>query len=362
MRKIFILAFAAFFVSGTGLAAAAYPVDVWLPYWKKTEGIAEATPNLAPIWRVHPFSYEVQSDGTIVDLWNMDEIATDDFFLDVRAAKAKVVPTIAWHNGTEIMNILSSSTARKAHIDGIVAHAEVYRFDGVDIDYEGKPAESREHFSAFLQELSARLRAQKKILSCTIEARTPLSSRFTVIPADLEYANDYVAINRYCDEVNIMAYDQRDVDIILNAQKGKGGLPYLPVADREWVEKVIQETVKTIDKKKIRLGVPTFGYEYEMVLGKSDTGLVAGGYSRLRSITYRDFDGLVKASGMKPFRNAAGELSLFYISGNSIRIAWISDSEAVKAKVALAKKYGLKGVVVWTANGENDPNLWKVLK
>lgn len=361
-RKLFaILVLSAFALPGIS-SAAAIPVSAWIPYWKDEAGIKEISKNLKPLWRANPFSYEVQVDGTLVDLWGADEILWQDFWLDAKAAKVKMVPTIAWHNGDQIYAVLSSSTARGEHINGIIGHVNAYNFDGVDINYENKLAESHDDFAKFLAELSAKLKPKKKILSCTIEARMPLTSRFKVIPPDIKYANDYVAINKYCDEVHVMAYDQRNADILLNEQKGKGMLPYLPVADKDWVEKVIQETTKTISPSKIWLGVATFGYEHEMALGKSDKGLTVEGYNRVRSITYKDFDELVKSTGMKPFRNSAGELSLMYIKDGAIRIAWISDSKAVADKVALAKKYKLKGVSVFSENGENDPNLWSVLK
>jgi spore germination protein YaaH len=390
MKKILITVilfgfFMPFFASHT--KAASLPIDVWLPYWKKEAGIQETIPNLKPIWRLHPFAFEVQPDGTLVDAWNMDEVATDDFFLDVRKAKVKIVPTIAWHSGSQILNTLSSSTARAAHIDGIMAHVDAYKFDGVDIDYEAKPAESRDYFSKFLAELSKKLKAKKKTLSCTIEARTPLTSRFTVIPKDIEYANDYVAINKYCDEVNIMAYDQRNVDILLNAKKGKTGY-YFPVADKEWVEKVIKETIKTISPKKIRLGVPTFGYDYVVtpvatstatstLLSSStatstykETGIDAPGvitlgkykYDRIGSLTYKDFKALPIGFDGTTYRNTAGELSAIYYQNGVTHFASISDATAIAQKVALAKKYKLQGVAIWTANGENDPKLWSVLK
>ena len=69
------------------------------------------------------------------------------------------------------------------------------------------------------------------------------------MPTTLQYANDYVAINKYCDRVEIMAYDQDSVDLQLNA--AADSTPYIPLADPQWVKKTINVAAQTISKKKI---------------------------------------------------------------------------------------------------------------
>src|SRR5205823_3151517 len=120
------------------------------------------------------------------------------------------------------------------------------------------------------------------------------------------YANDYVAINKYCDEVRIMAYDQTSIDLKLNAAKGSGAF-YMPVADPDWVSKVLALTVKTISPKKIMLGVPTYGYQYEV--GWSD-GVAT--YKRLRAMDFDEAMDLADAVSATPVRNNAGELSFAF--------------------------------------------------
>jgi spore germination protein YaaH len=362
-KKIFLGLMVAVIAMPFGASAASLPISVWIPYWKDDAGVKEAAPHLKPIWELNPFSYEVQN-GAIVDLVGIDDIMWQDFWLDAKAEKVKMVPTIAWHDGDAIFATLSSSTTRADHVSQILAHVDQYKYDGVDIDYESKTAETAPYFSAFIKELGTALHARKKTLSCTIEPRTPLESRFKVIPppSEIQYVNDYTVLNQYCDEVKVMTYDQRNVDIKLNESKGTGR-PYLPVADKDWVEKVIKETTKTISPKKVMLGVATFGYEYEVALVPGvNGGAPTSGYNRLRSITYKDFTDIRNATGAPVIRNLAGEASAIYLSGSSIRLAWIPDASAIAEKVALAKKYKLRGVSVFSVNGENDPAMWSVLK
>jgi spore germination protein YaaH len=292
----------------------------------------------------------------------------------------KIIPTVAILDGTQIQNLLSNTKRRQAHEDIIANLVKTQKFDGIDIDYEDKMAKTGPYFSLLLKGLALRLHPLKKILSCTVESRTPLSSRFVEVPKDLAYANDYAVINTYCDEVRIMAYDQQNIDIKLNASKGDGNF-YMPIADPVWVEKVIEETLKTISRKKIILGVPTYGYEYEVSWANGITT-----YKRLRSRTFEQAMDLAEAVGATPQRDSAGELSFTYATSTSVnvsagltyytsstmpaallalangvspvtRFVSFSDAKSAQDKITLAKKYGLEGAVFFKFDGETDPAL-----
>ena len=136
------------------------------------------------------------------------------------------------------------------------------RFDGVNIDYEGKNAETIDYFSEFLEELEDELGRDE--LTCTIEARTPPESRWRIVPSEIKWANDYEEMNRHCDWVELMTYDQQRADLKLN--KERAGEPYMPVSDVDWVEKVLEYALEDIDEDKIMLGVPTYGREWELIV------------------------------------------------------------------------------------------------
>jgi spore germination protein YaaH len=101
------------------------------------------------------------------------------------------------------------------------------------------------------------------------EARTPPDSLYKTIPADLEYANDYKALNKYCDRVKLMTYDQERADLKLNAS-AKG--LYAPIADPAWVTKVVNLAAKDIAKSKLQIGVATYGYIYQIMPYDDGTG------------------------------------------------------------------------------------------
>lgn len=369
-------------------APAKLTYGAWIPFWKKTAGVQEITDHLLQFQQISPFSYETDKTGKPIDKLKIDEGFWPMWLLAIRDLKIKVIPSVAWFDGDGLHALLSNTKNRRAHADNLVKLAVDKKFDGIDIDYENKNTETKKYFSLFIEGLSQKLHAKKKILTCTIEPRMPLGDKFKVVPADPGYANDYVAINKYCDQVRIMAYDQGVIDLKLNAQKGQANF-YAPVADPEWVAKVIKETAKTISRKKIILGIPTYGYEWEVARnGESIT------YKRMRSHTYSQAVERAALLGLTPYRNNAGEMSFVYATSTtaevskslnfkvdlsatstiftttqtstlpivSQRFVSYTDAQAIKDKIDLVKKEGLAGVILFKLDGETDPGLWEKIK
>ncbi len=404
-KVIFIFALIFFGISAkTSAAATATPklspvspleISGWIPYWRKATGTAEAINHIGTFKEINPFGYTVKQDGTLFDAMKIDEEPWLSLIQAARAKKVRVIPTVMWSNGAAIHKILSNTKTRIALEDEITALVKKKNFDGIDIDFEGKYAETKKYFSTFLKGLYQRM--GKKWVMCTIEARTPLDSRYDTIPKNIQYANDYVAINKYCDRVRIMTYDQGSIDLKLN--KAVAG-PYVPVADIKWVEKVVRLALKTIPKKKIVIGVSTYGYEYEFTALKEE----GYRYDLLWAFNPKYSLDLARQLFITPERNIAGELSFTYspssliasgavatdtafsnndliasvafsqattstsdsVSKNSgsapLRILWWSDAIAIKDKIALARKLGVRGIAIFKIDGGADTAIWDVLK
>lgn len=360
MKKIFLifgltLIFFSFGeITQAAVISAPFEVSGWIPYWRKATGTQEALQHIGVFKEINPFGYTVKQDGTLFDAMDIKNEPWPTLIGAARDKKVRVIPTVMWSNAEAIHKILKSSKSRASHIKEIVKVVKENNFDGVDIDYEGKKAETKNYFSYFLRDLQKAL-GKKKWLMCTIEARTPLDSRYDVIPKNIKYANDFSAINKYCDRVRIMTYDQGAIDLRLN-EAASG--PYVPVADKKWVEKVIKLTVKTISKKKIVIGVATYGYEYEFEPLK-DEGFKYDLLWNFNPVYALD---LASQLGIAPQRNSAGELSFTYATSSASHILWWSDSQAIKDKINLAKKLGVRGVAIFKIDGGADPALWDILK
>lgn len=390
-----LFAFALLFISLPSFAHAA-ETAAWVPWFglnAGADGAESAIKNIEKLDVIYLFTYEVEPDGTIVNRANYSADHWQDLFETAKEHDVKVIPTIAWFEGEQIHNVLSDRSDRRKQVSDIVKMVEDGDFDGVNIDYEGKKKETKDDFSDFLKDLNKKLKG--KSLTCALEARTPPESLYKEVPAKIEYSNDYKVINKECDWVEIMAYDQQRADIKLNEERR--GVPYMPVADKDWVEKVIQMAVKDIDKEKIFLGVPTYGRawdiavapewyrDYTRVAGlnhprimelskiyKSKIGRTAGGEAVI-SYFPKDYalgkkikKAVKKAPKGTPkgFESAAQALKYANDKNEEVSVRFVtwSDALAIKDKVKLVEKYNLKGTAIFKVDGEEDQNIWKLFK
>jgi spore germination protein YaaH len=364
----------------------------WIPYWRSATGTRDVLPHLSTLKSIMPFGYTVKSNGTLSDTAKLSEEPWTSFIAEAKKNKVRVIPTIMWGNGDSIHKILSNSKTRIALEDEIANIVKKNGFDGIDIDFEAKKHETIDYFSTFLKGLYQRM--GNKWVYCTVEARMPLSSRYSPgakIPADAtDYANDYVQMNKYCDRVEIMAYDQGTIDLRLNKARSA---PYAPVADPGWVENLVAVAAQNIDKKKLIIGVPTYGYEYAV------TPLSGKGYKYnvLWAFNPNYAIDIAQKLGITPNRTSANEIGFSYdpkrleavaprdseatltqqvtASSSIVQnaesttdtsqpfnfLSW-SDARAIADKVALAKKLGVRGVAVFKFDGGEDQKMWEVLR
>lgn len=395
MKQFFAVFLMAVFILGTVAPAEAKtaPLAVagWIPYWAGDDGIADARAHLSKLSTLYPFVFTVKNDGTLKDLGNLKSDSWQNLFDRARDKHVAIIPTITSGNGAQIENIIGTSSTRTAHIANIVAMVHDGNYDGVDIDYENRTKNSIDDFSAFLTDLKKGL--GNKTLVCTIEPRTPPDSLYKVIPSPLPYSNDYTVIAKVCDSVQVMAYDQQRADIKLNATRV--GLPYYPNADTAWVDKVIKNTLRSIPKEKLSLGIPTYGRNVTLTVSPQ----WFQSYSLAGSINQEDAFSIASDTGAVASRNAAGEQVLTYLPKDmpaklakaisaervargtpkgmkvalqalayanrtgktvQVRMAWWSDADAASEKVSLAQKYHLAGVALFKLDGKEDQRVWNL--
>ncbi len=366
--------------------AAEQEVGVWVPWFGGEEAPKSALENIEDIDVLYPFTFEVTANGIPVNKVDFSDQEWKELFAEARERDIPIIPTIAWFDGAAMDQVLGNESWRSIHVQLIALYARLYDVDGINIDYEQKQASTKDDFSLFLAELNKALGT--KTLTCTVEARMSPERRYKDVPAVIEYANDYKAMNKHCDVIEIMAYDQQRADIVLN--KERQGVPYMPVADVEWVEDVVELALKDFDKDKVMLGVATYGRawdvtvavdwykdytkvatlnnpriqelskKYDSPIGRSEGGEAVITYFPEDSV-WKIFNQLPTPKGTpKGFEAAAKALMVATIADIELPVRFItwSDAKAIEDKVELAEKYGLKGVAVFKVDGEEDEDMW----
>ena len=362
----------------TNKETSTFKVAAWLPYWKVDDAVNETLLHIDKIDEISPFAFTVKADGTLKNnfISATSTIPNDSQVWDVLMESAKqnkklVIPSILWTDKIQMEAVLNSQKRRTSHIKSIIKEVNLGKYDGIDIDYEGKTAETRVGFSKFLTELKKELKKSNKKLICTVEARTPVDSRYRVVTEailkNIEYANDYKVIGKVCDEVRIMTYDQIDGDIRLSDENAQ--TLYRPVSDIDWVEKVLTLSMREIPAKKIYAGVATYGYKYEVTPPTGSSTVPK--YKRIGSMNFNYANDLAKQLKITPSRKG-GEAYYTYSTTTTITgeplgatkqyLVWYSDAEAIADKVRLAKLYKIGGVAIFKIDGANDPKLWDIIK
>lgn len=371
-----------------GITYAAEPVmAAWIPWWAEEAGVERAIEHMHEFTVLYPFVYEVQTDGSLRNRVDFDAEHWEALFDEADDERVDIIPTVMWFDGPAIHAVLSDTDAREAHIEEIVDMVREHRFAGVNIDYESKLAETKDYFSDFLEELEDAL--GRRDLTCTIEARTPPEARWREVPELIQYANDYQAFDRHCDWVEIMAYDQQRADWRLNEQRQ--GVPYAPVADSDWVEKVLKLALEDIDADKIMLGIATYGRAWDVTVAadwyrdyksvaslnhprileladKYDApiGRTAGGEAVItyfpQDSAWRLLNQLPTPADTPPGFEAAAKALLVATYADveiPVRVVFWSDAQAIEEKLELVDRYNLRGAALFKVDGEDDEAMWR---
>lgn len=380
----------AFIFPGSVEAASRYSPDVggWVPWWTEDDGVETVIDKMNQIDILYPFIYEVETGGSLKAKVDIDHGVWEDLLEAADDERVDIIPTIAWFDGPAIHDVLSDRKERRKLVRAIEDLVDDNNFDGINIDFESKESETIDYFSTFLKELNDAL--GRDDLTCTVEARMRPENRWRPdqMPEKITYANDYKAMNKYCDWVEIMAYDQQRADLLLNDERK--GLPYNPVADIDWVEHVLDFALEDFDADKVILGIPTYGRAWDITVAPE----WYRDYKRVASVDHSRVIELEEIYDVERGRTAGGEAIITYFPEDSpykifnqlptpegtpkgyeaaakallvatytkvdipVRMLTWGDAEAAEDKLDLAKKLGLKGLAFFKFDGNEDEDIW----
>jgi spore germination protein YaaH len=235
---------------------------------------------------------------------------------------------------------LSTYERRLNMIKQLLAFAQMYQLQGINIDFENVYTKDKDKLTQFVREMTPLMHEQGLTVSIDV---TPISNSemWSVF-------YDRKALAEAVDYMIVMAYDEHWA-----ASPIAGSVSSLPWAERS-VRRIIEE--EAVPPAKLILGIPYYTRLW--------TETAEGGETKVSSKTF-SMDAAqqwISERKLKPvFDPATGQNYAEYKEKDGVlhRI-WLEDETSIKARVQLVHKYGLAGVATWRRGFESE-HIWSVL-
>jgi spore germination protein len=230
--------------------------------------------------------------------------------------------------------IVHSAAIRAKAIQNMLAIVQTYSYSGINVDFESVPHKDRVAFTRFIHDVARRMRAAGylTVVSVPAELKDDPNDSWTG-------AFDLKALSRDADILQLMTYDEH----------GPWGAPG-PVAGLDWVESCAQFAASVVPPGKISLGIPAYGYDWNLTKG-------TGG-----QIHWKNIPALIASiSAVTKWDTASSSPYFSYTATDgSNHVVWYEDAESIPLKTKLAVTYHLAGVSTF-ALGFEDRKFWEAV-
>ncbi len=231
-------------------------------------------------------------------------------------------------------NIVTHPAIRTTAIQNMLAVVATYGYTGINIDFEAVPRKDRAAFTEFIHEVAQAMRSAGYLTLVSVPAELQDNPKDSWAGAF-----DFKALGGEADILQVMTYDE-------NGPWGPPG----PVAGLDWVEPCAQFAVSVVPASKISLGVPAYGYDWNLTKG---TGV---------QVYWKKIPALIAKVGAVPQWDVTSSSPYFsYTSASGANhVVWYENAESIPLKSALAVTYDLMGVSVF-ALGFEDQTFWEAI-
>ena len=285
-----------------------------------------------------PFTYGIQTDGTLVDL--------DDATLLSMARQAGAAGLMHLSTLTDEGNfsnalahlVLTDLEIQGILIDNILEVLQTRGYSGLDVDFEFVLPEDGPAYAAFIRQLRERLSPLGYPVVVALAPKTSATQRGL-----LYEGHNYRALGEAADSVLLMTYEW-----------GYTYGPPMAVAPLPNVRRVVEYAVTEISPGKLWLGVPNYGYDWTLPFVQ--------GTSKARSISNQYAVSLARKYGVAIEYDETAQSPWFryYDEEGQQHEVWFEDARSIKAKLALIPEYGMNGAGYWNLM-RPFPQNWIVL-
>lgn len=286
--------------------------------------------NAGALNMVSPAYFTLTKDGTIR---STEEPETNAF---LRAQRVKILPLVKneAHNAEFAAQIETPELRDK--LAQTIADLVVPRsYDGINVDFEDVRPQDRALLTDTMSRIAAKIRPSGKLVTQAIVGKA------RDLTTGYGGAFDYAALAPSVDYALIMAYDYHYAG-------GDAG----PVAPIGWVRDVAAFSASTFGATKTLLGVPLYGYDWNM-----SSGGVA------KAITYSQaLERSKRPNAVRSLDQSSQSEVVRYTDDSGDRHeAWFESAATFDAKLALVRQTGIGGFGLWRI-GQEDTGVWDVMR
>lgn len=281
------------------------------------------------------FSYHVQDDGTL-------KVINDDSLVSQSKDKAVAPIMVITNIGTDghfssvlISKILNSTLLTNKLIDNIITVLNEKKYYGINVDFEYVNPEDRIKYINFIYKLKEDTK-DKYLLTVSLAPKTNDNQK-----GILYEAHDYHEIGSIADIIIIMTYEW-----------GYSGGPARAVAPLNMVKNVLDYAITRIPSEKIMLGIPNYGYDWELPYTANKKAKSLGNVDAISLARANNQDILFDLDAMTPYFK--------YTKDGTPHEVWFEDAKSIEEKLKLVISYNLRGISYWTLN-RSFPVNYKVL-
>lgn len=334
----------------------------FLPYWLLSKAKTDYSPYITTLTY---FGLTIDTDGTILKMQNPQEnepgwyalqSGKADPFLNSATQKKQKLSLLVFNANEASISALMEKPIPHAQnlISDVKPIMQKYKFTDLNLDIESVKIasdEARLRFSQFVKEVKKGM-DDNNLGTLTIDiSGDSLVKKRLINLADVESFVDYIVI---------MAYDYHYIGSQVTG-------PVAPlfgagISSEYDTQAAVEIALKTVPAKKIILGIPLYGYEWETIRDATHSATIPS--SGQTASTQRISQLLTScATCSAQIDTEAKENYLIYKDGSTgtFHQIFYPDEKATQAKIDFAKQQKIGGLALW-ALGYEDLSILEPLK
>ncbi|HZZ75980.1 MAG TPA: polysaccharide deacetylase family protein, partial [Puia sp.] len=228
--------------------------------------------------------------------------------------------------GDIVHRILNNPEKRERLIADIIKFLDLYKLDGINIDFEDLLESKNEVLVQFQKSLYEKMHQKGLLVSQDVQ------------PFNQDY--NFKELSEYNDYIILMAYDQ------FSDGTGPG-----PICHQKWIEGAVDDAIKKIPGNKLILAVAGFGYDWKLDENDKVISVVPISYQEALT-TALSYEGKIV------FDNDSYNLHFTYDGDDGApHKVQFTDAATTFNSMRFAEETGLAGVALWRL-GNEDPRMW----